>query len=252
MIKKLLPLTILFSPLATADNLINWWDMSLTGLYGQNYEFSPSDKETTITFETAGDWKYGDWFAFQDVYFYNDSNTGQAQSTYGEIGPRFSVNKIFGTNIHAGPLTDVSLALTLEEGRGPSESFLYGVGLDFDIPYFNYFQLNTYRREALNDSRNESYGWQLTPSFSADIPVGNSRIIVDGYIDWVFATEKDDYKENFHLNPQVKYDLGQAVLPSNKKNALLIGIEYDYWKNIYGNTDGVDQNTFSFIIKSHF
>ena len=147
-------------------------------------------------------------------------------------------------------MTDLSLALALEEGEGPVKSFLYGLGMDIKVPYFSYFQLNTYRRNATG-SDNISDGWQLSPSFRMDFPVGNSNIVFDGYIDWVFATDEAAYETNFHFNPQLKYDLGAVVLGEHQKNKLFVGIEYDYWQNKYG-VNGIDQNTYSVIAKYHF
>ncbi|MCL1146947.1 ion channel protein Tsx [Shewanella sp. 10N.261.52.F9] len=248
--KQLLCIALLISPQALADDMINWWDASVTALYGDNYDLAPSDKQTTLTFETAGDWKYGDWFAFQDVTYFNGSNAGKNNTTYGEISTRLSAGKILGKSVGFGPVTDLSLALTLEEGEGPVKTFLYGVGMDINVPYFSYFQLNTYRRHALS-SDNISDGWQLTPSFRMDFPVGNSNIVFDGFIDWIFASDNSAYETNFHFNPQLKYDLGAVVFGEHKKNKLFVGIEYDYWQNKYG-VDGIDQNTYSVIAKYHF
>ncbi|MCT8979881.1 MULTISPECIES: outer membrane protein OmpK [Shewanella] len=241
---------LLFSPQAFSEPLVQWWDVNITALYGQDYDLAPSDKQTTFTLETAGGWKYGDWFVFQDFINFNGHNGGKDSTTYGEISTRFSAGKILGKPVGFGPVTDLSLALTLEEGEGPVETLLYGIGMDLKLPYFTYFQLNTYRRDAQN-SANISDGWQLTPVFRIDIPVGNSKIVFDGFIDWVFAAEEDGYKENIHINPQIKYDLGAVLFGEAKKDKFLVGIEYDYWQNKYG-VDGVDQNTYSVIAQYHF
>lgn len=248
--KKWLALALFTTPPAMADDLIQWWDMSITAIHGDNYDLAPSEKQTTFTFETAGAWRYGDWFAFQDLVYFNGDNAGKDNTTYGEISARFSAGKITGNNIELGPITDLSLALTLEEGEGPVKSFLYGLGMDINIPYFSYFNLNTYRREALS-SDNISDGWQVTPAFRMDFPVGSSNIVFDGFFDWVFSTDDANYEKNFHFNPQLKYDLGAVILGEHKKNKLFIGIEYDYWKNKYG-VKGVDQSTYSVLAKYHF
>lgn len=248
--KKWLLLALLAAPQAMADDMIHWWDASVTALYGDNYDLAPSDKQTTFTFETAGAWQYGDWFAFQDLIYFNGSNVSSDSTTYGEISTRLSAGKISGKEIGFGPITDLSLAMTFEEGEGAVKSFLYGLGMDIAVPYFSYFQLNTYRRDAIS-SGNISDGWQLTPAFRMDFPVGNSNIVFDGFFDWVFSADNQGYEENFHFNPQLKYDLGAVIFGSHKQNTFLVGIEYDYWKNKYG-VKGVDQNTYSVIAKYHF
>ncbi len=246
--KKLgLGLALLMSQPVVADDLVHWWDASATLLYGSDYDLAPSDEQTTVTFETAGGWKYGDWFAFQDVIQFNGASD---RTTYGEISPRFSFGKIFNKDLSLGPIQDVSLALTYEEGEGPVESFLYGIGLDIAIPGFSYFNLNTYKRQGIN-SANNSDGWQFTPVFRVDFPVGNANIVLDGFVDWVFSADNSGYEENVHINPQLKYDLGKSLMGDAKANKLFVGIEYDYWKNKYG-VKGIDQNTYSVIAKYHF
>lgn len=248
--KSWLALALLAAQPAMANDVVQWWDMSVTALHGNDYDLAASDRQTTVTFETAGAWIYGDWFAFQDVTYFNGSNLSENDTTYGEISTRLSASKISGQSIDFGPITDLSWAFMLEEGEGPVTSFLYGIGMDLNVPYFSYFNINTYRRDALS-SGNLSDGWQVTPAFRMDFPVGNSNIVFDGYIDWVFSADNQGYEENFHFNPQIKYDLGAAIFGEHKKNQLFVGVEYDYWQNKYG-VKGVDQNTYSVIAKYHF
>ena len=89
--------------------------------------------------------------------------------------------------------------------------------------------------------------------WSYTLPVGNSDLVIDGFIDWVVGNE-DNYRNNLHFNPQIKYDLGKALSLSAKQ--LYVGIEYDYWKNKYGIEDSpafeTDQNTASLLVKLHF
>lgn len=237
------------APSAFSEDFIQWTDTSITGLYGHNYKLASSDEQSTVTLESAGGWKYGDWFWFEDFIHFNDSNTDEDNSNYGEFSPRLSANKIFGTDLSVGPITDWSAAFTYEHGKGDVETYLYGIGTDIDVPYFTYFQLNAYRRDAEN---NRTGGWQLTPTWRMDIPVGSSKIVFDGFIDWIFESDHDrGYDENFHFNPQIKYDLGQFMMGEKYHDHLMVGIEYDYWNNKYG-VKGTDQNTYSVIVKYHF
>ncbi|MCH1930226.1 ion channel protein Tsx [Shewanella sp. A25] len=249
--KSCLCLALMLTPQAFAGDLVQWWDFSATTLYGEDYDLDPGT-QATVTLETAGAWKYGDWFAFQDFIYFKGNHTGKDSTAYGELSPRFSASKILGEKIAFGPVTDVSLALTYEKGEGPIKSFLYGVGVDVAVPYFTYLNFNTYRRNGTSYGT-ETDGWQFTPVYRIDIPVGNANIVFDGFIDWVFATDKnqDGYKENFHFNPQIKYDLGKTLFGDHQANKLLVGIEYDLWTNKYG-VKGVDQDTYSVIAQYHF
>lgn len=243
--RLLLPLTMLTLPTQAAP-LVNWHDFSVTGLYGEDFKLAPSDQQFTLTLESAGDWRYGDWFLFQDFTHFHHS-LGSERSNYGELTTRFSSAKIFDVKYDNNIVNDLSLALSLEEGKGDVESLLYGLGVDFNLPTADYFKVNFYRRQGLN-SDNISDGWQLSPSFKFSWPLGDSQVVFDGYIDWVVSYDEAIKEETFHFNPQLKYDLGAYLM--GKKNKLMIGVEYSLWLNKYG-VKGEDQNNFSFIIKYH-
>ena len=154
------------------------------------------------------------------------------------------------------------LAFTYEFGEKDVDAFLLGPVVDLDIPGFDYFQLNTYLRKP-NSSRPGKNAWQITPVWRYTIPVGESDVVIDGFIDWVVDNDENrrgEYQANLHFNPQIKYDLGKAMKWGEKQ--LYVGIEYDYWKNKYGIKDGgfvsdnfvgsTNQNTASLLVKAHF
>ncbi|WP_394558589.1 outer membrane protein OmpK [Aquipseudomonas alcaligenes] len=255
--------TCLAAAPASAEGLLHWQSNSLTYLYGQSYKVNPNIQQT-LTFEHADGWKYGDNFFFFDKIFYNGEDDSQVGSNtyYGEFQPRLSVGKIFDQKIQFGPVTDVLLAMTYEFGEGDTESYLIGPGFDLAIPGFDFFQLNFYNRTT-DGSRPGDDVWQITPAWSYTIPVGDSDVVIDGFMDWVVDNDENSrgtYHANLHFNPQIKYDLGKALGWGAKQ--LYVGIEYDYWKDKYGIDDdsflgdeilgGTDQNTFSWIAKVYF
>ena len=89
--------------------------------------------------------------------------------------------------------------------------------------------------------------------WSYTLPFGKSDLVIDGFIDWVVGND-DGYRNNVHVNPQIKYDLGKALDLGAKQ--LYVGVEYDYWKNKYGIEDSngfrTNQNTASLLVKVHF
>ncbi|WLI14307.1 MULTISPECIES: outer membrane protein OmpK [Pseudomonas] len=242
---------------AMAGDLLQWQNNSLTYLYGKDFQVNPRIQQT-VTFEHADAWKYGDNFFFLDKIFYNgekDFNAGP-NTYYGEFQPRISLGKVLDQKIEFGPVKDVLLAMTYEFGEGDTESYLIGPGFDLAIPGFDYFQLNFYQRHT-EGSRPGDNVWQITPVWSYTIPVGDSNILIDGFMDWVVdndSNSKGDYHANLHFNPQVKYDLGKALNIGEKQ--LYVGVEYDYWSDKYGIKDSqyfkTDQSNTSFLVKFHF
>ncbi|MCO8168467.1 hypothetical protein NJC40_11865 [Pseudomonas sp. 21LCFQ02] len=236
-----------------AGDLLQWQDNSLTYLNGIDFKVDPT-KQQTLTFEHASGWSFGDLFLFVDVTKYNGKATNAASdghTFYGEISPRLSLGKITGTHLSFGPIKDVLLAATYEFGEDGAKNYLLGPAVDLNIPGFDYFQLNTYYRER-DGKRDGSGVWQITPVWSYTVPVGNSELVLDGFMDWVVDNDKS-YHANLHFNPQVKYDLAKG-LGFGKK--FYVGVEYDYWSDKYGIKDSqvfaTDQSAISLLLKAHF
>ena len=163
--------SLLASGQSMADGLLQWQSNSLTYLNGRDFTVNPSNQQT-FTFEHADGWKYGDNFLFIDKIFYNgkgDATNGD-NTYYGEISPRLSLGKILGQKIEFGPISDVLLAATYEFGEGDNESYLIGPGFDLNIPGFDYFQLNFYKRYT--DGHRAGYGapYPRTDAFPQEEP----------------------------------------------------------------------------------
>ncbi|RWU21372.1 hypothetical protein DM813_19525 [Pseudomonas alkylphenolica] len=242
-----------------AGDLLQWQDNSLTYLNGIDFTVDPP-KQQTVTFEHASGWSFGDLFMFVDGIKYNTDATngaGDGHTFYGEFSPRFSLSKLTGTNFSYGPIKDVLLSTTYEFGEDDVEAYLIGPAVDLNIPGFDYFQLNTYLRTP-DGKRDGNNVWQITPVWSYTIPVGNSDLVIDGFMDWVVDNDKS-YHANLHFNPQIKYDVAKAFGYGKK---VYVGVEYDYWSNKYGIDDdgfvgseilgGTDQSAISLLIKAHF
>ena len=261
----LLTASLLAASPAMAGDLLLWQDNSLTYLNGVDFKIDPP-KQQTVTFEHASGWSFGDLFVFVDGIKYNTEATngaGDGHTYYGEISPRLSFGKISGHDLSFGPIKDVLLATTYEFGEDDVDAYLIGPALDLDIPGFDFFQLNTYLRTT-DGKRNGDHVWQITPAWSYTIPVGNSDLVIDGFMDWVVDNDdshhdRDPYHANLHFNPQIKYDLAKAMGWGKR---FYVGIEYDYWSNKYGIDDdsylgdkvlgGTNQNTASLLLKAHF
>lgn len=242
-----------------AADLLQWQDNSLTYLNGIDFKVDPP-KQQTVTFEHASGWSFGDLFVFVDGIKYNTEATngaGDGHTFYGEISPRLSLGKISGADLSFGPVKDVLLAATYEFGEDDVESYLLGPAIDLDIPGFDYFQLNTYLRTT-DGRRDGDNVWQITPVWSYTIPVGDSDLVIDGFMDWVVDND-DSYHANLHFNPQIKYDLAKAMGWGKR---FYVGVEYDYWSDKYGIDDngfvgseilgGTDQSAISLLAKAHF
>jgi len=229
-----------------------WQSNSVSYLYGDGFTVNPA-RQHTLTLEHVSGWRYGDLFAFVDATrFADEEDVYQGRQTwYGEFSPRLSFGKMLGREFSAGPVSDLLLAATWETGKGEVESLLLGTGLDLQFPGFDYFQLNVYRRMPQNNRDGQT--WQLTPVWGMRFPLAGSTLVFDGFIDWVPQSE-GSYSHNLHLNPQLKYDLGQRLGWGGQR--FYAGLEYSYWQNKYGIRHSpafkTNQRAYSLLLKWHF
>ena len=224
-----------------------WQDFSITGLYGEHYAFpgaGDDNQQTTATFEYAAKLNYGDFFGFADRT-HNDSGN----ATYFEVSPRLSLGAVTGQKLELGPIKDVLIAGTWEGNSAnyPGSDFnnyLYGVGFDLEIPYFQYTQLNFYKADNEKGSEDD---YQMTMVYAIPFKVGTEDFLVDGFLDWSTA-EKNGHASELNWTTQYKWNLGKHISPETR---LYLGIEHSVWNNKYA-VKGTDENNVSALVKYHF
>lgn len=242
---QVLAATIVATTTALTQAAPVWQDFSITGLYGENYEsyngkINSDVEQTTITAEYAAKLTYGDFFAFAD----RTNNDIDGNQTYFEVSPRLSLGAVTGQKLELGPIKDVLIATTWEGNTGSSNfnNYLYGVGFDLAIPYFQYAQLNFYKAD--NDLSDDDY--QMTFTYGVPFKLGSEDFLVDGFLDW--STAERDHASELNWTTQWKWNVGKHISPETR---LYLGVEHSVWNNKYG-IKGMDQNDVSALIKYHF
>lgn len=229
--KKLLAGLALAATVTSVNAKTLWSDYSVTYLNGSNYEVGDSDREV-ITFEYASGTTWGDHFMFVDRL---NSSDGSLE-TYGEFTPRVKIKELGGfvKNVYFAPSIEFADHAT---------NYLFGIGTDLDIPYFNFFQLNAYVRK--NDNASNSFQTTLVWS----VPVG--PFSYTGFLD--HATGHDtDAGGKVHTHTNITSQLGYDIAPHiGYDNKFLIGVEYVHWNNKFG-IKGVNERNVNLMAKIHF
>lgn len=209
-----------------------WSDPSISLLRGEQYRLGDSDR-TVVTFEHASGHNWGDTFLFVDRLESDDGFT----ETYAEFTARAAIREWSGSLINK-----LSLAGSAEIRDGFT-NYLYGFGVDLDIPGFRYFQANFYLRNNEFADQTE----QLTLVYA--IPWG--RLLWDGFIDFASSGKDDlgrDFTASTNFTSQLKYDLAPSM---GLKSPFYAGIEYVWWNNKFG-ISGIDERNVNLLIKWHF
>jgi nucleoside-specific outer membrane channel protein Tsx len=226
-----------------------WSNTSVSMLNGDNYELGDKHR-TLLTYEHVSSWEYGDHFLFFDVS--NPFSKAQANNTslYGEWAPRFSTGKVFDFYNKDRLIQDVLLASTLEHGNSgfATRAFLYGVGLDLNIPHFKFLRYNFYIRDN-PDKVGTTY--QTTIVWSMPFKIESLSFDFRGYFDYVHGTEGSNSRGNVaqaHINtaPQLLFDLGKIW---NAQDRIHIGIEYQFWDKKFGQPNGEIERNLQWMIK---
>ncbi|KPV94609.1 Nucleoside-specific channel-forming protein, Tsx [Pseudoalteromonas sp. P1-9] len=211
-------------------------DFSVSYLNGNNYEVGDNKKQI-VTLEHFAVTSWGDSFTFVDRL---ESDNGDKE-TYGEFSPRFKI-----TDFENNPVKALYVATTIEYGTFSSHdgfgssltNYLYGVGAGFDVPYFDFFNVNLYYRNNEHGDNN----YQTTVTWG--LPIG--PLYYDGFID--YATSRDNSDAQMNFTSQLKYDVAPHL---NIDSKLYLGIEYVYWLDKFG-IRGVDENNVNLLVKYHF
>lgn len=209
-----------------------WSDASLTYLNGSDYEVGDSDRQV-ITFEYVAGYSWGKLFSFADRL---ESDNGSTE-TYIEVSPEVYLSEYTDSWVN-----NISATATAEVGEGFTH-YLYGLGVAFNAPGFDYLELDAYRRN--NDGLPSNY--QLTATLATSFGIGNSRWLYDGFIDYASGIAGVG-PANLNFTSQLKLDIAPYL---QLKSPLYVGIEYVYWRNKFY-IDGVNEHNPNLLLKWHF
>lgn len=232
----------LLSPLAASAGSANFATTNIQYLYGTNYELG-DDTRSIVTLEHANAWKYGDNFFFIDIT--NPDRDGDTTGTghYVEISPRLSFSKMTGRDLSTGIFKDVLLAGTVEIPDSPAaRKYLYGLGVDLNLPGFRFFQVNTYIRNSSGGGVDT--GQQVTLAWNLPFTLGSVLFSFEGFFDYAWG--EDPLEDNIITAPRLLVDIG--ALMGAKPGQLQAGIEYQIWRNKFG-IDGIDEDVAQAMIK---
>lgn len=214
---------VLFAPLPA---YAGWQASNLQLLHGSDYILGSAHR-STLTLEHVRGGDLGDLFVFVDATHRDDIGAEYYGEVYGQIG----LSNLTGRAWRLGPIKDVSLSLGLNAGSEPESApfraWLAGVSLDFDVP----FQLLQLDIHGYRDESAPHVGVQITPAWDARFNVGAQEFRFRGFADWISGQASASGKAQLLTQPQLLWNLGKAA---GMRDALWLGLEYQYWRNKYG------------------
>ena len=204
--------------------------------------FSGAQENTSIlTVQHATGWKFGDSFFFLDILNDGLQDGFNDKDLYGEWYPTLSLGKVSGKKFQLGPIRDISIIGGLNFGADANVlKYLPGVRASWKVPGFAF--LNTDVMAYIDGNSGVAGGGapRTSNSFTVDVnwalpfQLGSQSFLMGGHAEYVGAsTDEFGYpvKGWVLAQPQLTWDLGAAF---GAANHLLVGIEYQYWRNKLG------------------
>lgn len=223
-----------FGLLATGICAFGFSATNLQYLYGDfegpTFLDTRSGSKHTVTVEHFRTWDYGDLFTFADyVHAPRGLNfKGKKDDFYGEFSPRISLNKLADIPTSSSWIKEYYASFQYN-GSSTYHGWLYGAGVDLNIPGFSVFGLNAYQK--IQNIGNDTY--QLSLNYYA--PLGKAWHF-EGFTDW---TEEDFLSQN-----QILFDCSEWL--NITTGELQAGTEWHYY---HENGFRSDNNVFQALLK---
>ena len=247
--------------LAPLANAADWSDTSLSVRYGTHfaepYDDNPDGsrvniKKTIVGLTHADGYKYGSNFFNVDILLsdHNDpaggtpGNSG-AQEAYIVYRHTLDIGKITGEKLSYGLMRGVGLTGGFDvnsknDGYASKKRMLViGPTIMLDVPGF--LNLSALLLDESNSPNGlpERYHYKNHGALEADfgIGIGSLPLAFKGYVLYIGAKGLNEFggatKPETHADVALTYDVGSVM--GMAKSAFSIGIEYEYWKNKFGN-----------------
>ena len=210
-----------------------------------------------LTIQQASTWKGGDSFFFLDLIEDAGEDGFNEKEIYGEWYPTLSFSKLSGSTVGGGPLRDIALIGGINmDADADFFKFLPGVRLSWNVPGFIF--LNTDITAFIDRNTGLARGggaprstdsWMFDVNWLSIFTIGTQSFNFMGHAEYIGATtftEGTGRTNGWILaQPQLVWDLGNAIGGSSAANQIFIGVEYQYWRNKLG--AAADENTVQFL-----
>ena len=273
-----------FTPMVQAAD---WSDTSLSLRYGTTFaepydnNADGSRKDITkaiLALTNVTGYKYGTTFINIDFLEsdHNDPGGGVAgnpgaQEVYGVFRNTLDIGKVSGTSFKMGPMRGLGLTAgidvnTKNDGYASKKRmFVIGPTVMLEVPGFLSLSALLFDESNAPVAIARRYHYKNHAAFEADwsIAVMDLPLSFNGYALFITAKGKDEFgaqtAPETHLDMDLMLDAGSLMgLP---KKTALVGVEYEYWRNKFGNKtatgpflagDGATASTPMVRVEYHF
>jgi nucleoside-specific outer membrane channel protein Tsx len=244
-----------------AAQAADWSDTSISLRYGttfaepfdNNADGSRTDiKKLIFAVTHISGYKYGTNFFNLDLLQSNSADPGGgtpgnagAQEAYLVYRHMLDIGKVMGSDIKFGPIRGAGLTAGVDLNTkndayaSKKRMFVIGPTAMFDVPGFlNLTALILDESNAPNGIPSR-YHYKNHGALEADfgIPIGSLPLSFNGYALWIASKGTNEFggptAPETHVDATLMWDVGQTM--GGLKHTFLVGLEYEYWRNKFGN-----------------
>ena len=248
---------------AGAARAADWSDTSIGYRYGTRYAepFNNSDiAKNIVNLTSVSGYKYGKNFFNIDLLMSSSADPSSAgadsgaHEVYALYRHTLDLGKVAGASLAFGPVRGVGATLGFDLNTKTDAGYnsrkrmlVAGPTLMLDVPGFLDVSLlamwesnapySTYTSQATPRYRYRTHA-MLTAAWSMPFNLG-IPLSFEGYANFISGKGRNEFgggtAPETNIDMQVMYDLSGAV--GAAKNTFKVGLEYQYWKNKFGNPD---------------
>jgi nucleoside-specific outer membrane channel protein Tsx len=243
-------------------NAADWSDTSVGIRYGTQFAEPYNGKDISkeiYNFTHSSGYKYGTNFLNVDL-LQSNATDNNAQEAYIVYRHTLDIGKIMGKDLAFGPARGAGFTLGFDwntkndPGYGSRKRmYVAGPTVMMDVPGF--LNISLLALWESNDSiktygtsdRYGRYEYRTHPMLNAawGIPFGSSGFAFEGFFNWIAAKGTNEAgggtAPEINFDGQIMYDLGSTI--GMGKNTFRVGLEYQYWRNKFGNPQSVAGST---------
>jgi len=247
-----------FACLAASSQAADWSDTSIGIRHGSKFAepFNSKDiSKNILDLNHVSGYKYGSNFFNVDLLLSDSKDPSSAKSSDGAhevyivYRHTLDLGKVTGADMKFGPVRGVGLTAGFDANTKTDAGYnskkrmlVAGPTLMFDVPGFLNVSLLLLKESnapysTFSGVATPRYDYKTHAMLTAawGIPLG-SGFSFEGFANFIDSKGKNEFggatKPETNFDGQVMYDL------SGGKNTFKVGIEYQYWKNKFGNDSG--------------
>ncbi len=243
----------------TSAHAADWSDTSIGWRTGSQYAepFNTEDiKKNIFNLNHASGYSLGTNFFNVDYLMSSKEDPAFAGATHGArevyivYRHTLDIAKVSGAKLAFGPVRGVGVTAGFDVNtkddagyNSKKQMFVLGPTLFVDVPGFlNVSLLQLWESNApystFSNSGVPRYSYKTHPMLTAawGIPLGGSGFSFEGFMNYIAAKGKNEFggatKPETNFDGQIMYDVSSLA---GAKGKFKVGIEYQYWKNKFGN-----------------